>query len=68
MDSERLTNLLQNTYIPPQKEKIQTTVPSYHPCLVLDDSRTDIDQMKECGCSGKYCVKNATAWIPKARR
>ncbi|ODV77637.1 uncharacterized protein CANTADRAFT_33108 [Suhomyces tanzawaensis NRRL Y-17324] len=67
MDSTRLSHYMENTYIPPLKQSSSPQVPSYHPCLIVQDSQTDVSKVKECGCADNYCVKNAPAWIPRAK-
>lgn len=67
MDAPRLSNLMENIYIPPQTTVATASVPAYHPCLIVQDSHTD-SKMQPCGCADGYCVKNAPAWIPRAKR
>lgn len=68
MDSTRLSQLVEATYIPPQKLLPIPSVPKYHPCLIVQDSQTDVSKIKECGCPDNYCVRNAPDWIPRAKR
>lgn len=68
MDSSRLSLSLQSVYIPPKRVVKQAEVPNYHPCLIVQDSQTDVSKVKPCGCADSYCVKNAPAWIPRAKR
>ncbi|EGW35241.1 uncharacterized protein SPAPADRAFT_58451 [Spathaspora passalidarum NRRL Y-27907] len=68
METSRLSHFLENTYIPPQKPTRAAVVPSYHPCLIVQDRQTtDVTKIKPCGCADSYCVKNAPAWIPRAK-
>lgn len=68
MDSNKLSNLLEAIYIPPKRLlKQPAQVPPYHPCLIVQDSQTDVNKRKSCGCLDIYCVKNAPEWIPRAR-
>ena len=57
MESARLSNYLEAAYIPPQKPTIKQEVPSYHPCLIVQDKQTDVTKLKPCGCADSYCVK-----------
>lgn len=66
MESTRLHKLISDTYIPPTAPAYRKEVPSYHPCLIVQDSQTDVNKVKECGCADSYCVKNAPKWIPLA--
>ncbi|CAK7895714.1 hypothetical protein CAAN1_05S04918 [[Candida] anglica] len=68
MDSSKLSYVLENTYIPPSPTKLEPSVPPYHPCLIVQDSQTDVSKIKPCGCADSYCVKNAPEWIPRAKR
>ncbi|CUM50526.1 unnamed protein product [Debaryomyces tyrocola] len=68
MDSTRLTSLLKNTFIPPTITKTEVKIPNYHPCLIVQDSQTDVNKLKPCGCYDNFCIKNASAWIPKPRK
>ncbi|CUM67872.1 uncharacterized protein PRCAT00005583001 [Priceomyces carsonii] len=68
MDSGRLSQLLANTYIPPKGKQKVNSVPPYHPCLIVQDSQTDVGKPKPCGCADSYCVKDAPGWIPRAKR
>ena len=67
MESARLSNYLEAAYIQPQKPTIKQEVPSYHPCLIVQDKQTDVTKLKPCGCADSYCVKNAPKWIPRAK-
>lgn len=67
MDSSKLSAFLDSVYIPPQKSMPSVEVPNYHPCLIVQDKQTDTSKIKECGCADNYCVKNAPAWIPRAK-
>lgn len=67
MDSAKLRHYIENTYIPPSPEKSEQSVPPYHPCLIVQDSQTDVSKIKPCGCADSYCVKNAPDWIPRAK-
>lgn len=66
MDSTRLHKLISDIYIPPTAPTHSKEVPSYHPCLIVQDSQTDVSKVKECGCADNYCVKNAPKWIPRS--
>lgn len=69
MDKSRLSQLLENTYIPPRENKMEPSVPNYHPCLIVQDKQTDVTKLKPCGCAAdSHCVKYAPAWIPRAKR
>lgn len=65
MDTSRLNQLLSNIYIPPAASCAKKEVPNYHPCLIVQDSQTDVNKVKPCGCADQYCVKNAPSWIPR---
>lgn len=67
MESTRLSHHIANTYVPPAKQDSAPSVPNYHPCLIVQDSQTDLSKIKDCGCPDNYCVKNAPAWIPRAQ-
>ena len=67
MESTRLSHILENTYIPPQKMVSMKSIPSYHPCLIGQDCQTDFGKLKECGCADNYCVREAGERIPRAR-
>ena len=56
MESARLSNYLEAAYIPPQKPTIKQEVPSYHPCLIVQDKQTDVTKLKPCGCADSYYV------------
>lgn len=66
MPSPSLCLHISDTYIPPRVEARQPEVPNYHPCLIVQDSQTDVSKVKSCGCADSYCVKNAPAWIPRS--
>lgn len=68
MDPARLAQLVAGAYIPCDAKREAPKVPSYHPCLIVQDSQTDVGKVKECGCSDKYCVRDAPGWIPASRR
>lgn len=68
MDPAKLKQLINNTYIPPRSHRSVQCVPLYHPCLIVQDSQTDVSKIKPCGCADLYCVKNAPQWIPQAKR
>ncbi|CAH6723971.1 hypothetical protein CLIB1444_24S00672 [[Candida] jaroonii] len=65
MDQPRLSQLLNNTYIPPTKKSEAKVVPPYHPCLIVQDKHSEL-KMKPCGCADAYCVTNVD-WIPKPK-
>lgn len=65
MESSKLSVYLENMYIPKAVPRITKGVPEYHPCLIVQDSQTDVTKLKACGCADAYCVKNAPKWIPK---
>lgn len=67
MDATRLSNFLENTYIPPSLSGTKKPFPNYHPCLIVQDSQTDVSKIMPCGCVDNYCVKNAPDWIPRVR-
>ncbi|CUM47620.1 uncharacterized protein AC631_03173 [Debaryomyces fabryi] len=68
MESTRLENLIENTFIPPNKPKSEAKIPNYHPCLIVQDSQTDVNKLKPCGCYDNFCIKNASTLIPRSRR
>ncbi|KAG5417433.1 hypothetical protein I9W82_005067 [Candida metapsilosis] len=41
-------------------------LPEYHPSLIVQDYKDDVTKVKNCGCSGPYCVRNVE-WIPRAK-
>lgn len=62
MDSNRLTNLLDNIYIPDDKSKNDQGVPRHHPSLVMQDYQTDTTHHLDCGCCGGDCIKQKAWW------
>lgn len=66
MDSARLSHSMANIYIPPMATEKILAVPNYHPCLIVQDSQTDVNKVKPCGCADSYCVKKAPEWIPRS--
>lgn len=66
MEAVRLSVLKENTYIPPQVSKKNPIIPSFHPCLIIQDKQTD-NKIKPCGCPDEHCIMNASKWIPKPR-
>ncbi|QBM90432.1 hypothetical protein METSCH_F00130 [Metschnikowia aff. pulcherrima] len=68
MAQSLLVQSLGNVYIPPSTKQKHQEVPPYHPCLIVQDSQTDLTKIKPCGCADAYCVKNAPLWIPQAKR
>lgn len=67
MDQTLLSDNLSNIYIPQKRDKVLATVPMYHPCLIVQDSQTDVTKVKPCGCADAYCIRNAPEWIPRAK-
>lgn len=58
---------LPDSYVPPSPSVKTVEVPNYHPCLIVQDSQTDVSKVKPCGCADSYCVKNAPEWIPRSQ-
>lgn len=67
MESERLSYILKNTYIPASKVARTAEIPDYHPCLVLQDKHEETCKLRPCGCSNDHCIKNAKDWIPRPK-
>lgn len=67
MDPLFLSHSLSCIYIPQKRDTEGATVPPYHPCLIVQDSQTDVTKVKPCGCVDAYCVRNAPDWIPRAK-
>lgn len=63
-----LVQSVENVFIPPTSMEKTLEVPNYHPCLIVQDSQTDLTKVKPCGCADSYCVKNAPLWIPRAKQ
>ncbi|ODQ66159.1 hypothetical protein NADFUDRAFT_83007 [Nadsonia fulvescens var. elongata DSM 6958] len=63
MDSELLSNLVANIYIPPQPEQKPDYVPDHHPSLIMQDCQTDTTHHLACGCVGGACISQHAWWM-----
>ncbi|CCG21203.1 hypothetical protein CORT_0A08180 [Candida orthopsilosis Co 90-125] len=66
MGNTLLANSAYNKHCSRLRGSTQQKVPEYHPSLIVQDHKDDVTKVKNCGCSGPYCVKNVE-WIPRAK-
>jgi hypothetical protein len=65
MDSNRLHDLMDNTYIPAHGAKGEANLPRHHPSLIMLDKQTDTTHHLACGCCGGNCISENAWWNRK---